>query len=213
MKRRALAGAAAALLLAASLGGCLGAAPPVPRDNFYRIMVTPPQPAEAPLFAGIVSVAPLDADGLLRERPILFSSSGGPQKIQQHDYHYWIEPPARMLQAQLVDYLRGSAMADSVVTPELRLAADYEISGKIKRMERLLGSGPARVVAELELAMVETRTRRLIVVGTYSAEVPTADGDVASSVLALDEALSDIFSRFTAEAGGRYMALRTAGSN
>ena len=80
-----------AILLATALGGCLGAAPPVPRDHFYRILVPPPQ-AEVVPFPGTVSVAPIEAQGLLRERPLLFSV-GSAQEVQQHDYHYWTDAP------------------------------------------------------------------------------------------------------------------------
>ena len=196
----------AALLLGA-LGGCLGAAPPIPRDHFYRVAV---QPASAlPLqFPGVVSVAPIEADGLLRERPLLFSQKGA-HEIQQHDYHYWTEAPPYMLQAQLVAYLRRSGAAEAVITPDLRLPADYEVTGRIRRFERLLYGKTTRVVAELELAMTEVGTKRLIVVQSYSAQAAAEDDSVEASVRALDDALGDIFARFLADAGTSNLAQRT----
>jgi cholesterol transport system auxiliary component len=199
---------ATAVLLLASLAGCLGSAPPIPRDHYYRVTVAPPEPSETVLFSGVVSVAPFDADGLLRERPLLFSPTSGAQEMQQHDYHYWTDPPSRMLQGQLVDYLRGSRATGAVVTPELRVAPDFEVGGRIKRLERLLGDGPPRVVAELELSMIEAKRNRLIVIQTYSAEVPAADESVESSVLAFDQALGTIFHDFLADAGRSRIAQR-----
>ena len=199
----------AALLLGAlagSLGGCLGAAPPIPRDHYYRVAVEPAS-ALPVRFPGIISVAPIEADGLLRERPLLFSQSGA-REIQQHDYHYWTEAPPHMLQAQLVEYLRRSGAAEAVITPDLRLSADYEVTGRIRRFERLLLGETARVVAELELAMTEVATERLIVVQTYSAQATAADNSVEASVRALDNALGDIFARFLADAGTSNLAQR-----
>ncbi len=191
-----------AVALIVGLGGCLGSAPPVPRDHFYRVSVQPASYSAAQ-FHGTISVAPVEADGLLRERPLLFTQKGG-REIQQHDYHYWTEAPPHMLQAQLVDFLRSSGAAQSVVTPDLRLPADFEVTGRIRRMERQLTPDAARVVAELELAMTQVRSRRLIVIKSYSAEVTARDTTVEASVLALDEALSDIFSRFLVDAGTSY---------
>lgn len=207
MRRCALAPLAASLVLLVGLTGCLGAAPPVPRDHYYRIAVSTPSRGQDVVFPGVVSVAPLEADGLLRERPLLFSPNGRAHEMQQHDYHYWTDPPPRMLQAELVDYLRHSGMAQSVITPELRIVPDYEVSGRIRRLERLLGAGPSRVVAELELAMTEAAHRRLLVIATYSAEAPARDDSVGASVLALNEALADIFARFLTDAGLRHTAL------
>lgn len=198
-------------LLLVSLSGCIGgSAPPVPRDHYYRILVPQPARSENILFPGVAEVAPLEADGLLRERPLLFSSSGQSYEMQQHDYHYWIDPPTRMLQGQLIDYLRASGLAGSVVTPDLRIKPDFQINGRVKRLERLLGGGPPRVIAELELSMVASDGNRLIVVETYTAEAPSADDGVESSILALNQALSDIFERFLTDAGWSHTAQRPA---
>ncbi len=217
------------VLALAGLTGCIGSAPPVPRDHYYRILVAPPtqggaaQSASAPSasgqsasrpsaagikFPGVLSVAPLEADGLLRERPLLYSATGRAHEMQQHDYHYWMDPPPKMLQAQLVDYLRASGVAEAVVTPDLRVRPDYEITGRLKRFERLLGGGPTRVVAEVELALVEVERNQLLVIETYSAEVVAGDDSVEASVLALDEALARIFERFLADATWSHTAFR-----
>ncbi len=214
------------VLALAGLAGCIGSAPPVPRDQYYRVLVAPPaqggalqsatgqsatgQSATGIMFPGVLSVAPLDAGGLLRERPLLYSATGRAHEVQQHDYYYWMDPPPKMLQAQLVDYLRASGLAKAVVTPDLRVRPDYEITGRLKRFERLLGGGPTRVVAEIELALVETRRNQLLVVETYSAEVTAADDSVEASVLALDQALGRIFERFLADATWSQTAFRAA---
>ena len=208
-------------LLLAGLSGCLGSAPPVPRDHYYRILVAPPghaatsQTAAAPISSnrdafgpgpdglalpGVISVLSLEAEGLLRERPLLYSMTGSAQELQQHDYHYWMDPPQRMLQLQLVDYLRASDVAQTVVTPDLRIPPDYEVTGRIKRLERLLGGGPPRVVAELELALVETGRNRLLVIENYAAEATAANDGVEASVRALNRVIGDIFERFLADA-------------
>ncbi len=209
------------VLALAGLTGCLGSAPPIPRDHYYRVMVAPPSRtaasqtasiegatipgrpgsgADIVAFPGVLSVAQLEAEGLLRERPLLYSTTGSATEMQQHDYHYWMDPPTRMLQLQLVDYLRASGLARSVVTPDLRIKADYEVNGRIKRLERLLGGGPARVVVELELSLVARTKNELIVIGTYSAEAIADNDAVESSVLALNQALGQVFERFLADA-------------
>ena len=158
----------------------------------------------------MLAVAQLEAEGLLRERPLLYSATGSATELQQHDYHYWMDPPTRMLQLELVDYLRASGLVQSVVTPDLRIRADYEVSGRIKRLERLLGGGPARVVVELELSLVARANNKLIVVGSYTAEAIAADEGVESSVLALNLILGQVFGRFLAEATWSHTAFLAA---
>jgi ABC-type uncharacterized transport system auxiliary subunit len=196
------------LLCGALLAGCFGAPPPLPRDHYYRILV--PRPAgdgPGPRLAGTVSVPPLGADGLLRERPLLFSAGGRAHEMQQHDYHHWTDPPTRMLQAQLVSYLRLGGLADSVITPNLPVRPDFEVIGRIKRFERLLGDGPPRVHAELELAVVRLADNRMLVFDTYAVE-RSSGGGVAASIVALNQAVAEIFGRFLADARRTALALR-----
>ena len=195
------------LALAVALGGCFGEAPPVPRDHFYRLLVA--MPDEAPgnpggaHLEGVLLVRAFDASGLLRERPLLYSASGSSTELQQHDYQYWTDTPPRMLQDQLVTYLRRSGIADSVVTPDLRTAADFEVIGKVERLERLLDKNPAGVVAELELALLRTADDVLVVVDTYAVEARSDGNDYEDSVAALNRAVTDIFARFLADIRAR----------
>lgn len=199
-----------ALLIAATviLAGCFGSAPPPPpRDRYYRLLVSTSSATVPTPIPGVLLVKRLDADALLRERPILFSMSGKSYELQQHDYHYWTDPPPGMMQSQMATYLRRRGVARTVVTPNMRIRADYEIGGRIKRLERLLGGGPPRVFVEIELAMVRLSDGQPVVIDTYSAERVAADASVQSSVTAMSAALGDIFERFVSGAIAAQMAM------
>jgi len=80
-------------------------------------------------------------------------------------------------------------------------------------LERLLGGGPPRVVAELELALIENTTQRLILVRSYNAEALATDESVTASVTALNIALSRIFEDFLTDASWSRAADATPDSN
>ena len=185
------------VFLAPLMAGCLGSAPPVPRDHYYRLLVpTPQQNAGAVPLPGIMVVELPQADGLLRERPLLYSESGESYELQQHSYHYWNDAPPRMLQDQMVTYLRRSGVSGQVVTPDMRIRADYQVSGKVRRLERLLGGGPPRVFVEIELALMRLDDEKVLVVETFSAEEPAGDESVDAAIVALNRATAGIFERF-----------------
>ena len=185
------------IFLTPLLAGCLGSAPPVPQDHYYRLLVPTPQQSagERPL-PGILVVELPQADGLLRERPLLYSESGESYELQQHNYHYWNDAPPRMLQDQMVTYLRRSGVSGQVVTPDMRIRADYQVSGKVRRLERLLGGGPPRVFVEIELALLRLADEKVLVVETFSAEEPAGDETVEAAIVALNRATAEIFDRF-----------------
>ena len=196
-------------LLAPVLAGCLGSAPPVPRDHYYRLLV--PLPAEsggAMLLPGVLTVELLQADGLLRERPLLYSTAADAAELQQHNYHYWNDVPPRLLQDQMVTYLRRAGVASLVVTPDTRVRAEYQISGKAKRFERLVGGGGSKVVVEIEFALLRFSDDALLVVDTYSAEEAAAGDSIEESILALNRATARVFDAFLSDV--RLAATRSA---
>jgi len=186
-------------LLAAALAAC--SAPPVPSDHYYRLLV--PMPAEdtagGVLLPGVMTVEVLQADGLLRERPLLYAVGGASTELQQHNYHYWNDAPPRMLQDQMVTYLRRAHAAGLVVTPDTRVRADYQVSGKAKRFERLIGDGTPKVVVEIELALQRLSDDALLVVDTYSAEETAENDSVEAAIAALNRATARVFDDFLAQ--------------
>lgn len=186
------------------------AAPPVPRDHFYRLDVTPQigaRPAADGPFGtgptlGIVSVDTFDAEGQLRERALLFSKSE--TEIQQQDYHFWADPPARMLQNALVDHLRASGAATAVVTPQMRVTPDLQVQARVKRLERRVDD--ATVLAEIEIALTRPATQELVLIDTYRASQPARDTTVVAAVDAINVAVGDIFARFLVDAAAHQSA-------
>ncbi len=190
----------AGLVIAPLLAGCFGSAPPVPRDHYYRLLVpAPDQQTRDPLLPGVTTVELLQADGLLRERPLLYSESGESYELLQHNYHYWNDAPPRMLQDQMVAYLRHSGVAGMVVSPDMRIRSDYQVGGKVKRLERLIGGGPPRVFVEIEFALLRVSDEQILVVDSYSAEEAAANDSVEAAIIALNRATTRVFERFLAQ--------------
>ncbi len=186
---------AAALAMVFLLGAC--SQPELPKDNFYRLQASQPQGGDKALFSGGIEVERFVADGLIASRSIVYSDSEKPNQVRKYHYHMWTEPPVVMLRDQLVDYLRQTGIADTVVTPELRGNARYALIGKIKRLEKIAGPRPSAVL-ELELALLEDRTGKLIFLDSYRVEQAAASGSVGDAVVAMNQALSEIFARFVA---------------
>src|SRR5690349_2980967 len=147
------------------------AAPTVPKEQYFRLVVTPATEKLAHPFTGIVEAAPLSADGVTGERPLLYTANGG-TKLEQRNYAYWTELPTAMIRDQLVTYLRSAGAADQVVPSELRIGALYRIQGKIKRLEQSAGDKGDIGIIELELSVIDESTDQLIMSKVYRAEIP-----------------------------------------
>ncbi len=170
------------------------AQPPVPQDRYYRINV-PPVEAGTPVFKGVLELDRLAAEGLTSGRAIVYSDESSPGLVQEYFYDYWVEPPNVMVRDALIGYLRKAGIAEAVVSPEVRADADYTLAGRIDRMELVRGAEPKGVV-DIELAITNARTGKLVMINSYALGVAASDNTVPAGVVAIDQGVAAIFERF-----------------
>ena len=184
---------AAGLMLIVS--GC-SAPGVVPKDSYYRMDDPENVPPAGATLEGVLVVPRLLADGLASERPLIYMQSNSPQVLRQYSYHFWSDPPTRMIQERTVDFLRRARVATMVVTPEFRAAADFQLTGKIKRLEQIRGASP-RVVVALEFGLYRVRDNRLLHLETYVQESPLESDNVGNAAAAMSSSVTMILSRLS----------------
>lgn len=172
---------------------------PVPTDHFYRL----PEPTtilQKRVFDGDIFVRNFRSNGLHTERAILFSEDELGLVLEQHHYHFWQDTPQRMLQTQLISWLRAMDAAPFVMT-DPSIAHDYVITSRIKRFERQIKKeASAIVIVAIEMQLQKRGTDQLLLASDYAAEVEVGVGTVQGSIPAYAEALESIFTAFLADA-------------
>lgn len=192
--RRLFIGLGAASLIG-GLAAC-GSAPPVPEDRYYRLQaVYAGSPSAGKILSGTVEIDRFVADGLTSERPVVYSEAGKPNEVKAYHYHFWIKPPTVMLRDELVSFLREARVADAVVTPAMRVQADYVLTGKIKHLEQVTGAA-ARTLLEIELGLRRPSDGKLLFLKSYRQENASGGKGVGAAVDSLNTALSIIYADF-----------------
>lgn len=177
------------------LAGCAGEAPV---DHFYRLAVAPPlQVLERPLLDGVLLVEPPRAEGLLRDRELVHSRRDAPLELDRYRYHLWQDPPAALMQRELMAFLRQAGVARRVIAPEERTAPDFVLEGRLRRMEQLLGE-PARVHLILELTLRHGQGG-VIHQGQYAWERELEAGAPGEAVAVINQGVGEVFQRFLRE--------------
>ena len=189
--------ALALLPIVALLAGCFGSAPAVPKEQYFRLIATAPAEQSAEKISGGLEIVPFSGEGVMSERPLLFTADGG-RKLEQRNYAYWTDAPPQMLRDQLVSYLRQAGIADNVAPSELRLDTAYTVQGTIRRLEQLVGSDTGAIIS-LELAVIEKSSDRLVLSKVYTAEKSTSGESIDSAVAALNDGLDEVFAAFTGD--------------
>ncbi len=185
------------MFLTLFFSGCLGGQSSP--DYFYRLNVPAPETQLDPSpLQGTLQVTRPWADALTSERHLVYRKDNNISQLNHHAYHRWIDSPTLLLQQEMTQYLRKAGLAQQVVTPEMRTKADYALSCRIARLERVLDQSP-RVILELELGITSMKDRRTLLLRNYREEYPTTNLEVASSINAYNQALSKILQRFMSD--------------
>jgi len=177
-------------------GGCLSG--PAPPDRFYRLEV-PDSAArlELPRLGGRLLVDSIRGDGMTLERLMLYRDASDPSQVKREGYDQWVDSPPVMVQRAVVKFLRSANAAEIVITPEMRLDADFHLGGRVNRFELLVGEGTPRATIELEFSLVRLEDRELLLLETYREEEDIGGSGVGGSVEAFSQALHRILERLT----------------
>jgi ABC-type uncharacterized transport system auxiliary subunit len=183
-----------ALAIAMVQGACLSG--PAPPDRFYRLEVPNASARlEAPRLDGRLLVDSLRGDSTMLERLMLYRNESDPFQIRREGYDQWVESPPVMVQRAAVAFLRSANAAQMVITPEMRLDADFRLGGRVNRFERMIGGDAPRATIEVEFSLVRLEDRALLLQETYREDEEIDGDDIGDSVAAFSRALHRILGR------------------
>ena len=187
----------AAALLAALMAGLLavgcGGGERI-RDIYFSLASDVAVSPSATPIPGTLRVSPLAARGFVGGSRIVYRTAEDPLQVQRYNEFLWEEVPARAIADDIVAAMRAARVFENVVTAGDPARADYLITGELARFEHLPTARPPGVTAELSLALVDGKPRRLLVSKTYSGFEPTA---ASAEGRTTPEAMAVAFNRLT----------------
>ncbi|MDH3451300.1 MAG: ABC-type transport auxiliary lipoprotein family protein [Gammaproteobacteria bacterium] len=187
---------AATIAFVLSLAGCM-TSPPAPTENFYRLRPGQTPTSVVPQLPVPVRVQRFTADGLLRERAMLYSEDAGHRVLKQHSYHFWMDTPARLLH----DYWSARLQDANPTRVGRTRAANHALHGRLRRMERLLSDNRVDIALSIELSVRDDAAGSNILQRRYEVVEPAASDRVVDSVKAFETALQAVHAQFLADFG------------
>jgi len=172
--------------------------PPVPEDHFYRLPAPATAESVSGLSAGAIFVEQFIADGVHRERAIVYAKHAASTELLQYHYQYWIDSPTRLVRDHLADYLRGGGAAELVSTsPDI--PAELSIFGRIRQFEIVEGQGGGEVVVGLEFRVDRAGRTAPLLVKNYEERFVSGDDSMNGAVTAFGTALARIYAHLAAD--------------
>ena len=166
--------------------------PPLPTDHYYRLPALQGINTDQEIIDSI-SVINFQADGLYRERAILYSENE--VEIKQYHYHHWVDSPNRLLQEYLAERLRLSNISKVVLTT-FEGNSNLIIKGKIKAFEQKRLSSKNSAFVSIEFRVDRNNESQPILYKQYTQVVDSEDSSVTSAISAFGIAVNSIYESF-----------------
>jgi len=166
--------------------------PPIPQDQFYRLSTAAPRTSSAILLNGTLAVARFQSDGLHNERALLYARADQPLRLIQYHYHYWTDPPTRLLQDFMTGCVRQGGVATTVANGESVRNPDYRLSGTINRFESILGEKQTRVIVDVDLALYKSDGDAPLLIKNYRQEIFAGGNSVYATVDGYQKAMNGV---------------------
>ena len=166
--------------------------PPLPTDYYYRLPALQGINTDKEIIDSI-SVINFQADGLYRERAILYSENE--VEIKQYHYHHWVDSPNRLLQEYLAERLRLSNISKVVLTT-FEGNSNLIIKGKIKAFEQKRLSSKNSAFVSIEFRVDRNNESQPILYKQYTQVVDSEDSSVTSAISAFGIAVNSIYGSF-----------------
>ena len=166
--------------------------PPLPTDHYYRLPALQGINTDEEIINSI-SVITFQADGLYRERAILYSENE--IEIKQYHYHHWVDSLNRLLQEHLVERLRLSGMSKVVLT-EFEGNSNLIIKGKIKAFEQRKSGNKNSAFISIEFRADKNNEDQPILFKQYTQVVDSEESSMTSVVNAFGVAVNNIYESF-----------------
>lgn len=184
---------AALFVLALALSACA----PAQKDRVLRLDVASAAESGGAVLDGSLQILPFGARGLLSETRLAYLDWRAPGELLQHAAIRWDEPPSRTVERALAQHLRRAGPGLAVFDAESRAAADYWLSGRVDRFELVVAREGAEAAVAVNVTLMRTRDRSLVLTGAYCVSRPAPAGDPAASLPAFEAALQQIFLALT----------------
>jgi ABC-type uncharacterized transport system auxiliary subunit len=187
------------IIIALLVTAC-GSVPPAPEDRYYRLAaVTDTVSGGGQIFSGTLAIGTIEAAAVYGERAVVYSEAAQPNKLKHYNYHFWADPPPRLIRDHLAIYLRNNQVAPIVVVDKGEAEWEYLLVGRMRRFERVMQVIGSQVVVEIEFRLLQRGARQPLLIRDYSAEVGVSGGSVNAATEAFAEALGEIYQKLLAD--------------
>lgn len=156
--------------------------------DYYTLALapSPPRTGNGERTLGSLAVRDFETPSYLRQGRIVYRES--PTEIGFYEYHRWINNPGAIVTTAMIDALRSSDLFSQVDLYASHVKADFQLRGRLERLDEIDYGGGVRVEVKLSAQLVNMRTASTVWSGEQAESASVEKATVNSVVTQMTHA-------------------------
>jgi len=176
-----------------SLISCFGGGSSIPDDNYYRLPELSGQKLSTPLLTGILSIKKVITHGIYGERTLIYTDSRDNIKLNRYHYHHWEKSPSKLIQDNLVQYLKTIGIAQQVISHSQYTSANYLLEAELITLHRDMTTDGYIAVISIDIRIYNKSNNSIFINKRYHSKISTNSNKLVDTIKAYGDGFHNIY--------------------
>lgn len=177
------------------LTACFGGSTSIPDDHYYRLPELVAIKMTTPLLNGTLSVKRVITYGIYGERTLIYTDENNRNKLNRYHYHHWEKSPSKLIQDNIVQYLKSSGIAQNVISYSQNTHADYLLEAELISMHRDITSKDYMADITINIQIYNKSNGAIYINKRYRSKITANSNELVSTIDAFGLSLKTIYDK------------------
>ncbi|MFV1984175.1 MAG: hypothetical protein ACC657_11595 [Thiohalomonadales bacterium] len=181
------------ILIILSLTSCFGGSSSIPDDHYYRLPELVGTKITKPILNGSLGIKKIITHGIYGERTLIYTEKTDNIKLSRYHYHHWEKSPSKLIQDNLVQYLKTIGIAPDVVSYNLNTRTKYLLEAELISMHRDITSNGYIAVITMDIRLYNKSNNSIYINKRYYSKITANTDKLVDTIKAYGNGLQTIY--------------------
>jgi len=175
------------------LTACFGGGSSIPDDHYYRLPELTGKKLTKPILTGTLSVKRVITHGIYGERALIYTDKNSTIKLNRYHYHHWEKSPSKLIQDNLVQYLKTVGVAHQVISQSHNTNENYLLETELITMHREVTQQGYSASISMDIRLYNKSNNSIYINKRYHSKISTTSNKIVDTIESYGKGLHHIY--------------------
>ncbi len=178
------------------LTACFGGNGNIPDDHYYRLPELKTSKLPSPLLNGSLRVKKVITHGIYAERTLIYTDKNNELKLTRYHYHHWEKSPAKIIQDNIVQYLKARGVAHKISMHTRESKPDYILEAELVTLHRHVNAGSYSAAIAIDFRLFNNSNNSIFINKRYYSNITASSEHLVDTIKAYSQGFQQIYDEF-----------------